>query len=140
MTIKQEIKLEMIQAMRSGDKNTLSTTKLILSEFDRNAKDIPDEQALKILGKLAKSEREMMEITKVDHSDLLTMIQKYTPKPATDEEIVTWVLENVDFEKLKNPKQAIGMVNKHFGAKVSGMGGKIWQLIEKAIEGKNKND
>jgi len=130
MLIKQEIKLEMIKAMKSGDKATLASTKLILSEFDRKDKEISDDQALKILVKLAKSEKEVMAITKADHSDLLTTIEKYTPMPPTDEELTEWIKENVDFTKLKSPKQAIGMVMKQFGARVGGMGKKIAELLQ----------
>lgn len=39
---------------------------------------------------------------------------------ATDEEIITWINQNVDFSKFKNKMQAMGLIMKHFGATADG--------------------
>jgi len=39
----------------------------------------------------------------------------YLPKEITEDKIIDWISENIDFSKLKNNMQAIGITKKHFG-------------------------
>lgn len=66
------------------------------------------------------SGKERLEKINLTTSAYLDIIQRYLPKQIPDEEILTWIKNNVDFTKLKNKLQAVGMVTKHFGAAVNG--------------------
>jgi len=47
------------------------------------------------------------------------LAQSYLPKEIGEEEIIDWITDNIDFSKLKNNMQAIGIVKKHFGEAVN---------------------
>jgi len=47
-------------------------------------------------------------------SPTIKIAQKYLPKQATEEEILTWIKENIDFANYKNKMQAMGPIMKHF--------------------------
>ena len=49
-------------------------------------------------------------------SEYIRIIESYLPKMATDEEVKTWVEQNIDFSQFKNKMQAMGLIMKHFGS------------------------
>ena len=51
---------------------------------------------------------------------LLKVIEHYLPKMATEEEILAWIQQNIDFSQFKNKMQAMGLIMKHFGATADG--------------------
>ena len=61
-----------------------------------------------------------LEIKKEDSSPYLELLNTYLPQMATEDEIVAWIKENVDFSSLKSPIQAMGNVMKHFGKLADG--------------------
>jgi hypothetical protein len=84
-------------------------------------KELSDEDVIKILKKLIKSERETLDRQGIqDPSPFICTIEGYLPDMATDEEILQWAKVNVDFSQLKSPLQAIGPIMKHFGARADG--------------------
>lgn len=52
----------------------------------------------------------------------------YLPTQLTEEQIKDWLKQNVDFSKLKNKKQAIGIIMKKFQGQVDG------KLVNKVID------
>jgi len=55
-------------------------------------------------------------------------LNKYLPRETTEEEIIEYIKEYIDFSKLKTPMQAIGIVKNQFGNSVDG--GKIKKIID----------
>jgi uncharacterized protein YqeY len=70
---------------------------------------------------LIKYEKEVLD-KKGDDSDseYINIIESYLPKMATDEEVKTWVEQNIDFSQFKNKMQAMGLIMKHFGSLADG--------------------
>ena len=121
MTLQETIQNDLRQSLKNRNSENANCLKILISEFQRGEKKIlSDDEVLRILKKLEKSELELLTITKNETSIFLEALQKYLPKMITDEEIKAWVSSNVDFSKLKNKMQAVGAVTKHFGQAVDG--------------------
>jgi hypothetical protein len=48
---------------------------------------------------------------------------------ASEEEIVAWINENIDFSEFKNKMQAMGSIMKHFGPAADG--DTVKQILQK---------
>ena len=120
MKIKEQLKKELVEAIKSGSTGQKANIRIVLAEFDRIGKDPSDEEAIKVLKKLEKYEIERLTYSAPTTSDYLEFIQSYLPKKVSDEEIISWVENNVNFSLLKNSMQAIGMVIRQFGQTVDG--------------------
>ena len=93
----------------------------VLGEFDRqDKKELDDEEVASVVRRLAKSERESLEIKGESESGFLRIISEYLPKMASDEEIAAYIRENIDFSAFGNKMQAMGPIMKHFGEKADG--------------------
>jgi len=49
----------------------------------------------------------------------INIAKSYLPKEVSEEEIIEWITSNIDFSKLKNKMQAIGITKKHFGESIN---------------------
>lgn len=95
---------------------------MILGEFARmEEKILPDGQVIRILKKLIKSEKEVLERqgANIDY-DFIKIIQDYLPAMATEKEVGTWIRENIDFSRYKNKMQAMREIMVHFGDTADG--------------------
>ncbi|QTA87151.1 GatB/YqeY domain-containing protein [Desulfonema magnum] len=123
MTLQEQIKKDLTAAIKEKDEEKKATIRVIMGEFGRSdKKEIPDDDVVKILKKLVKSEKEVLE-RKGDaagDSQFIRIIENYLPKMAGEEEIADWIKENVDFSKFKNKMQAMGLIMKHFGSAADG--------------------
>ena len=122
MNLQQQIKNDLSAAIKARDENQKETLRVILGEFARlDKKELSDDEAIKILKKLTKSEKELQE-KKGDETDseFIKIIENYLPKMATETEITIWIEQNIDFSEFKNKMQAMGLIMKHFGAKADG--------------------
>ena len=122
MTLQEQIKKDLTSAMKARDEETKSALRVIMGEFARaDKKDLSDEDVIKVLKKLVKSEQETLEKQGVETSSpFIQTIEKYLPQMATDEEISTWINEHIDFTRFKNKIQAMGPIMKHFGPRADG--------------------
>lgn len=122
MKLQEQIKKDLSSAIKVKDEEKKDTLRVIIGEFGRlNKKELSDDEVIKILKKLIKSEKELLEKKgDVTDSEFIRIIENYLPKMATDEEIITWINQNVDFSKFKNKMQAMGLIMKHFGATADG--------------------
>lgn len=122
MTLREKIKKDLVAAMKAKDEARKETTRVILGELSRcDQKDPTDDQVIKILKKLIKSERELLEKTGAENdSAFITIVEGYLPQMATEDEIAAWIRENIDFSAYKNKMQAMGPIMKHFGATADG--------------------
>lgn len=101
--------------------NFKNAYKVIVGELQRQPKKIlTDSETINILKKLIKYEEEKLELRQMKTSKYLEILNSYIPNQATEEEIVKWIKENIDFTKFKNSKQAIGVICKHFGTSTTG--------------------
>ena len=122
MKLQEQIKKDLTLAMTAKDEEKKETLRVILGEFGRQGKkDLTDDEVIKVLQKLIKSEKETLEKKgQTDESAFIQIIEAYLPKPATDEEIEQWIRQNIDLSQFKNKMQAMGPIMKHFGARVDG--------------------
>ncbi|HMA84222.1 MAG TPA: GatB/YqeY domain-containing protein, partial [Desulfosalsimonadaceae bacterium] len=90
-----------------------------------------DEEVIKIVRKLIKSEQELLEQSGQSASDsrYLQILAFYLPQMASDEEIRHWIADNIDFSKYKNKMQAMRDIMAHFGA--SADGNQVKQILQR---------
>ena len=122
MNLQKQIKSDLTGAIKAKDEEKKDTLRVILGEFSRlDKKELSDDEVVKILKKLIKSEKEMLEKKGAeDDSTFIRVIENYLPQMATQEEIAEWIEQHVDFSEFKNKMQAMGLIMKHFGATADG--------------------
>ncbi len=125
MTLQQTIKKDLAAAMKARDEARKNAIRVIMGEFARTAgKEISDEEAVRILKKLAKSEREtadaMGKSGKIADAEYLRIIESYLPQTADEAEIRAWIDANIDFSQFKNKMQAMRPIMAHFGSGADG--------------------
>lgn len=122
MSLQKQIKKDLSAAIKAKDENKKDTLRVILGEFGRlDKKELSDDEVIKILKKLIKSEKEVLE-QKGEETDsaYIDIIEHYLPQMATEAEIVAWIQQNIDFSQFKNKMQAMGLIMKQFGATADG--------------------
>ncbi len=121
MSLQDRIRADLKTAMKEKDETRKSALRVILGEFARSeTKDLTDEEAVRVLRKLQKSEREVLARQAAEGSAYLDVIEAYLPRMATDEEIRGWIEANVDFSRFKNRMQAMREIMAHFGQRADG--------------------
>ncbi len=120
--LKKDLKL----AIKMSDNIKRDTIRLVISELlraKRKAGKIPDDfEVINVIKKLISIEEELLTKHGKDYAniDFINVLKNYLPNVINKETIVEWINENIDFSKLKNNMQAIGLVKKHFGVFVDG--------------------
>lgn len=122
MRIQEKIKKDLTIAMKEKDEEKKSILRVALGEFGRaDSKEVPDEEAVRVLKKLVKSEKETMERSgDTGESRFVDVIESYLPKMAGEAEIRQWIEANIDFSKYKNKMQAMRDIMGHFGTNADG--------------------
>ncbi len=122
MNLQQQIKKDLVTAMKAKDEATKNTLRVIMGEFARQPeKDISDDDVIKIIKKLVKSEKEVMDKSNTaEPSPFMQVAAGYLPKMASEEEITAWIAANIDFEAFKNKMQAMKPIMQHFGDRADG--------------------
>jgi hypothetical protein len=122
MTIQEQIKKDLMIAMKEKDEEKKSALRIIMGEFGRGEKkELTDDDAVKVLKKLVKSERETLEQSgKQGDNRYIEILESYLPKMATDEDIRAWITANIDFSKYKNKMQAMRDIMAQFGSAADG--------------------
>ena len=121
MTLQEILKNDLKGAMKEKRETVKNTLRVVLGELGRSEKkDHTDDEVVRVMKKLIKSETEVLEKKGETDSEFIRIIESYLPKMATDDEIKAWIGENVDFSKYKNKMQAIGEIMKHFGPEADG--------------------
>ena len=122
MKLKEQIKQDLTAAMKAKDEKKKSALRVILGELSRlDKKELVDDDVFKILKKLIKAEKEVLQ-QKVERADdeFVEIVENYLPKMATEAEISRWIEQNIDFANFKNKMQAMGQIMKHFGTTADG--------------------
>jgi uncharacterized protein YqeY len=116
------MKRDLTAAIKAKDEKKKDALRVIIGEFGRlDKKKLLDDEIVKILKKLMKSEKEVLEQKgESADSEFIKVIENYLPKMATEEEITAWIHQNIDFSQFKNKMQAMGLIMKHFGTTADG--------------------
>jgi uncharacterized protein YqeY len=137
LSLHDKLRADLKKAMLNKDPKVRNTIRLIMAEFPKltvpitlesgkkttrlkKPEEISNDDIIGIVKGLAKSERTVLEATRQESSEYLTILKSYLPKTITREEIVAWIQENIDFSQYKSKMQAIGPVMKHFGKQADG--------------------
>ena len=127
MTIFENVTNDLALAMK-GPAETRDALKLIVAEFQRGqSKTVPDEEAVKILQKLKKDELELLHAKGMGQSAFLRAIDVYLPATASEVDVAEF-MKTIDFSKLKNKMQAIGMVKSNFKGAVDS------EMVKRMVE------
>jgi hypothetical protein len=122
MTLQDTLKTDLKAAMKAKDTARKDAIRVVMGEMARlDKKEFSDEEIVRILKKLIKSEKEMLEkSSQADASAFIDIIEAYLPQMATQEEIRDWIAANIDFSAYKNKMQAMGAIMAHFGSSADG--------------------
>ena len=122
MNLQSQMKKDLTAAIKAKDEKKKDALRVILGEFARlDKKELSDDEIVKILKKLMKSEKEVLEQKgEAADSEFIKVIENYLPKMATEEEITEWIHQNIDFSEFKNKMQAMSLIMKHFGTAADG--------------------
>jgi uncharacterized protein YqeY len=122
MTLQDQLKDDLKTAMKARDEAKKDALRVIMGELARlDKKQFADDEVIRILKKLIKSEKEMLEKSgQGETSAFIDIIDAYLPKLATEDEIRQWIGAHVDFSAYKNKMQAMGAIMAHFGAAADG--------------------
>jgi len=122
MSLQEQIKKDLVAAMKAKDEDKKNTLRVIMGEFGRQAqKELSDAEVVKIVKKLVKSELEVMEKTGADApTPFIRVAEHYLPRMAGEEEIRAWVGVNINFDDFNNKMQAMKPIMQHFGSNADG--------------------
>jgi uncharacterized protein YqeY len=122
MNLQSQMKKDLSAAIKAKDEKKKDALRVILGEFGRlDKKELSDDEVVKILIKLMKAEKEVLEQKgEAADSEFIKVIETYLPKMATEDEIKAWIQQNIDFSQFKNKMQAMSLIMKHFGATADG--------------------
>ena len=122
MTLQDKLKEDLKSAIKSKDTARKDAIRVVMGEMARlDQKEFQDEEIVRILKKLIKSEKEMLEKSgQGASSPFIDVINAYLPQMATPEEIHQWITVNIDFSAYKNKMQAMGAIMAHFGSSADG--------------------
>ncbi len=130
MNLQQQIRKDLTVAIKTKDEEKKDALRVILGEFGRcDKKELSDDEALKIMKKLLKSEKEVLEKKgETADSEFVRVLENYLPKMVTEAEIRLWIEQNIDFSGYKNKMQAMGPIMQHFGSTADG------NLVKKVLQ------
>ena len=153
MSIKEKINDEYKTALKSKDKNKISTYRLILSGIKDldisnrsgpNKKETDDEDIKKLLKKMIKQRNESVEIYKKNKREDLLKIEQgeidllstYLPKQLSEEEtkkICSEVISKVGAQSIKDMGKVMGELKKNYSDSVdfSKAGSMLKELLNK---------
>ncbi len=122
MTLQEQIKKDMVQSMKARDDEKKGALRVVMGEFGRaETKALSDDEVMKILKKLAKSERETLaQSGRSGDSRYIEILESYLPKMASDDSLRQWIIKNIDFSKYKNKMQSMKDIMGHFGSAADG--------------------
>ena len=137
ISLHDKLRADLKKAMLEKNGQVRDTLRLIMAEFPKltvpltlesgkkstrlkKPEEITDDDVIGIIRGLVKSEQTVLEATGEKTSGYLDVLQSYLPKMVGQDEIVSWIKDNIDFSQFKNRMQAMGPVMKHFGKLADG--------------------
>lgn len=121
MGLQERIVADLKTALKSKDKAKTDAVRVLIGEFQRQPdKELTDQQVTAIIRKLIKSEKELLAASGSDDSGFIEILEGYLPQQAGEEEIRSWIVDNIDFSQFNNRMQAMKPIMAHFGGKADG--------------------
>ena len=121
MSMQQAIVADLKAAIKERNRVKTDAIRVLIGEFQRQPdKELTDEQVAGIIKKLIKSEKELLAASGREDSGFIAVIEGYLPKQASEEEIRSWIADNVDFSQFNSKMQAMKPVMAHFAGKADG--------------------
>ncbi len=121
MSLQQQLKVDLKEAMKAKDSERTGAIRILMGEFGRQReKELADEQVIAIIKKLIKSEKELLAAKGEESSPFMAVMEGYLPQQASEEEIRAWISDNINFAEFANKMQAMRPIMAHFGAAVDG--------------------
>ena len=126
MSLLDEIKADLKQAMMSKDEARKSTLRMVIGEVPRlnkKAGEKPtDEEVLDIIRKLIKSETMVLNASGQDESksDYINILKDYLPSMMTEHEIAEWIERNININDYSPKIKAMGEIMKALRGKADG--------------------
>ncbi|WP_419174128.1 GatB/YqeY domain-containing protein [Desulfosediminicola sp.] len=121
MNLQETIKSQLKDAMKAKDSARLGVIRILIGEFQRQPeKELSDEKVVAIIKKLIKSERELIDAGGTGDLDYIANLESYLPQQASEEDIKTWISDNIDFSQFGNKMQAMKPIMAHFGSSADG--------------------
>ena len=145
-SLKNQIQADMKSAMRSGDKESLATIRLILAAIKQvevdTRKELSDADIIGILNKMVKQRRESIDqFEKANRQDLVTkekseleLISGYLPAPMSETDIIATV-EKALQETSASSMKDMGAVMALLKPQLQGCAdmGKVSQLVKSKL-------
>ena len=129
MKLYEAIRTDMVEAYKRGYTQTSSTLKVLLSDIQRDPnKDYSDSKVITVIRQTISMAEEAAKSGLEEANDTVALLKNYLPKQISAD-IIRKAIEEVDFSKLKNKYQAIGIIKKKF-PNGSVDGNTIKELIE----------
>jgi uncharacterized protein YqeY len=129
-TIKTDLKTA-IKNRNEAEKNAL---RLVLGEIPRLNKkageEIKQEEIIKIINKLLKSEELTQSYSNIDDFPLKDALEKYLPQMMSENEIRGWIAMHVTLDEYNPRIKAMGYIMKELKGKADG------NLVKKILLGK----
>lgn len=121
MSLQETIQAQLKDAMKAKDTARVGVIRILIGEFQRQPeKQLSDDQVVGIIKKLIKSEKELLAASGEEDSGYIEVLTEYLPKQAGEDEIRTWIAENIDFSSFGNKMQAMRPIMAHFGSSADG--------------------
>ena len=122
MSLQTQIKTDLAAAMKARDEDKKNALRVIMGEFSRQEnKEIGDNLVVKIVKKLVKSEKEVLERSgDAKTNRFIQVCEAYLPRMAGEDEIKAWIADNIDFSQFNNKMQAMRPIMQHFGSNADG--------------------
>ncbi|HEX3823691.1 MAG TPA: GatB/YqeY domain-containing protein [Mycobacteriales bacterium] len=150
MALKEQLRADMVSALKSKDELRLSTLRMVLSAITneevagKSARELSDDEVLKILAREAKKRREAAEAFEgAGRAELADkerregeVIDGYLPAQLGDDELAAVVREAITTSGAEGP-QAMGQVMKVAGPLVAGRaeGGRVAAEVRRQLAG-----
>ena len=123
MSLQQQIKSELKEAMKAKDVVKKDTIRIVMGEFSRQPKkELSDTEIIAILRKLIKSETELLEHSNksVGDSGYIAILEGYLPQQASEDDIKAWIQNNINFADFGNKMQAMKPIMTEFAGRADG--------------------
>jgi uncharacterized protein YqeY len=123
MTLQDKLKDDLKSAMKARDEvqKRCNPGRHGRNGPSRTKNNYRMKRSSRILKKLVKSEKEMLEKSgRGETSAFIEIIEAYLPQMASADDIRQWISANIDFSAFKNKMQAMGPIMAHFGAAADG--------------------
>lgn len=150
MALKEQLRADLTTAMKSRDELRAATLRMVLTAVTteevagKQARELSDDEVLKVLTREAKKRREAHEAyTQAGRTDLADrelaehgVIEAYLPQQLTDDEVAALVRDAIGRTGAAGP-QAMGQVMKDLQPQIAGRadGGKVAAEVRKQLAG-----